>query len=355
MVNACAKANQQSQTRIQQLEAELEIARTEIERLEQVNAELKRDAKKPELSALRIGHSIHSSVSSNSSPKSLSRSIRGTRREQSTRDGSIHQGPRKQSLWEKGPVRGDDAMSVDEQSHHSEALGSEVPTEEGNATISIHIRNPLRQNELERWEFDSCFPPMSSNREIGPLSARFLAHSLGYGDPLRERLERLQQLKIPGIRVYIKTSYAFIYDPHCLNGPSTRKSYLIGWESTLSSFKLINHLSKKVPKNSIYHTFTCPKDEKSWYYLGAMSWNVEENVPDIWPTLNTDLQKDLAGTLHRSWRCGLEADEIMQKFKEGELAQRCISLSTTPEADEMSESIGAILEDARAQQAESFC
>ncbi|KAL4242496.1 hypothetical protein ABKN59_011714, partial [Abortiporus biennis] len=138
-----------------QLEAELEIARTEIERLEQVNAELKRDAKKPELSALRIGHSIHSSVSSNSSPKSLSRSIRGTRREQSTRDASIHHGPRKQSLWEKGPVRGDDAMSVDEQSRHSEALGSEVPTEEGNATISIHIRNPLRQNELERWEFDS--------------------------------------------------------------------------------------------------------------------------------------------------------------------------------------------------------
>ncbi|KDR83924.1 hypothetical protein GALMADRAFT_54464 [Galerina marginata CBS 339.88] len=129
---------------------------------------------------------------------------------------------------------------------------------------------------------------------------------------------RLQITRLPDM----KENVAFIYDPIFVE--TQYKSYILDWGGRQTNQNIEKYISRHKGMDLVFHMFTFPVKEKSWFYLGAHLWSVVQ-VNDFWP-LDGGRQKILRKLCQRS-RGGVDETEMAKLLDNGELKQLCIELT----------------------------
>ncbi|KAG5732055.1 hypothetical protein E4T56_gene18754 [Termitomyces sp. T112] len=177
-----------------------------------------------------------------------------------------------------------------------------------------------------RWSIHyGSKPPGVCNMSFGPVAHKRLLHY-----SVITNIEQLRQLEKAGdlcLRLHSINDLVFLNDPIFLEerAEGIKKTYILDWGIAEDNASLTEYIRSR--GGMVLHTFVFPEKKKNWYYVGGFTWQVANNLHDIWRSLGkTSRKKVLSKLCERS--SDYDEKDIATKLDDGRLSQICFEISS---------------------------
>ncbi|KAF8165506.1 hypothetical protein B0H34DRAFT_241816 [Crassisporium funariophilum] len=183
------------------------------------------------------------------------------------------------------------------------------------------------------WHIQFKKAPGCSVLTEGPFPWSDLQRFLGMAEDMMESLQSLalspdMNLRLQITRLPTSQNVAFLYDPIFLE--NRQKTYILDWGNPKTNQNIAQYITQESRTDPVLHTFTFPKREDNWYYIGAQRWSVVK-LEDIWPLREKSRTKIIKKLCQRS-RGEIDEAEMARLLDSGELVQLCVELTSVEDA-----------------------
>ncbi|CCM05561.1 uncharacterized protein FIBRA_07788 [Fibroporia radiculosa] len=210
-------------------------------------------------------------------------------------------------------------------------------------SASADIQPPPRQTtplpeSPGAWYIEYLNPPATATNSAGPMSYADLQSLLGLDDETMICIESLGWMDDPCMRIHIHNNLIFVTRALFLEGPSG--TYLVNWGRQEVNRNVKRYLVEGMnrPAASLFHLFFNPQTQRglveAWFYLGAHEMTAVE-LGSAWHSswLHKEEKKVLCAELMQRWNSRMDGRDVARMIEERELEQCTIQLKHEGQED----------------------